>query len=74
MPVLIPIIVSKLIDKIMKIQKMIIQTSCHEFQDSVNTHLSAGWTVVVGTFQICGIGEHEDYEFRYGVVLEKNNN
>ncbi len=71
MPVLIPIIVSKLIDKIMKIQKMIIQTSYQEFQDSVNTHLSTGWTVVVGTFQICGIGQNADYEFRYGVVLEK---
>ena len=53
---------------------MIIKTTYQEFQESVNIHLSTGWTVVVGTFQICGIGQSADYEFRYGVVLEKNNN
>ena len=55
-------------------QKVIIQTSYQEFQDLVNTHLSTGWKIVVGTFQICGIGQRDDYEFRYGVVLEKNDN
>lgn len=55
-----------------KMQKVIIKTNYEEFQDMVNTHLSTGWSVVAGTFQICGIGESDDYEFRYGVVLEKS--
>lgn len=54
----------------MKIQKLIIKTQYEEFTDTVNTHLATGWTVVVGTFQISGIGESDDYEFRYGIVLE----
>jgi hypothetical protein len=56
---------------IMKMQKMIIKTKYDEFMDVVNTHLSTGWNVMHGTFQICGVGENDDYEFRYGVVLEK---
>ena len=52
-------------------QKIIIKTSYDAFTDIVNNHLSDGWKVVVGTFKICGVGENEDYEFRYGVVLEK---
>lgn len=56
----------------MSIQKMIIKTKYDEFSDVVNNHLSNGWKVVVGTFQISGVGESEDYEFRYGVVLQKD--
>lgn len=52
-------------------QKIIIKSKYDEFTDIVNEHLSVGWKVVVGTFQISGVGENEDYEFRYGVVLEK---
>ena len=53
-------------------QKVIIKKNYEEFQDVVNTHLSTDWVVMPGTFQICGIGESDDYEFRYGVVLEKS--
>lgn len=57
----------------MSMQKMIIKTKYDEFSDVVNNHLSNGWKVVVGTFQISGVGESEDdYEFRYGVVLQKD--
>lgn len=55
----------------MKIQKMIIQTNYQKFEEIINTHLSTGWTVVIGTFQISGLGMHMSYEFRYGIVLEK---
>jgi hypothetical protein len=55
-----------------KMQKVIIKKNYEEFQDVVNTHLSTDWVVMPGTFQICGIGESDDYEFRYGVVLEKS--
>jgi hypothetical protein len=56
---------------IIKMQKIIVKPKYQEFDEIVNDHLSNGWTVMHGTFQICGVGENEDYEFRYGVVLEK---
>ena len=56
----------------MKIQKMIIETDIQKFHEIVNTHLSNGWIATPNSFQMLGVSDGNIFQFRYGIVLEKN--
>lgn len=55
-------------------QIVIIKPSFSEFTETVNLHLSTGWKALPSSFQMTGttvLESENGYEFRYGILLEK---